>query len=240
MNLKEDCRLFEEQLELSLTGRADADTAARLEAHLADCPDCAALAELRRAITDGRGAEAEDVPEEILRDFWPDLRETLEERRGERRRRPLWPVALAAAALLSLLLNLALLSTLNERGKHEGQLLELLAERETTTRVEPATGRNGGLIARHASMKLGDLLVALESLPPETVILSPDQARHLARHLEAADAIVDRRELQSLLRDDLEAEELRRWLARHPVDPEIQLSPRDLAVLRDTEIRRSF
>lgn len=243
MRIPDDCRRFEEGLERSLAGAIDSDTEAMLETHAGSCPDCASLAELRRTLAARRPADDCEVPDGILDGYWPDLRKAILERRGARQRRRFLPGLLAAAVILSLLLNLVLLSTLSERGRQEDRLLELLAERGEPVRgIDPETrgDRSGGLIARQAGVTLGDLAAALESLPDRMVILRADQAEYLALHLEAADAIVDRRAFGALLADGLEAEELRRWLVRHPIDPEIHLSPKDLAVLRETEIRRSF
>ncbi len=213
MNLQPECRRFEEGLGEVLVGETSVAESTRLAAHEAACPDCAALAALRRDLL-GFPLEEAGVPEVLVGELWPAVRRALRARRRPRRVRS-W---LLAAALISMLLNLALGLSLRAGLTREDRLFALLAaEREIPAPLRLPAG--GGRIGRRLGARAESLRASLSSLPPGTLLFDAETAARLRADLDdmgytGLPAGLDRR-----LADGLDAEDLSWLLEQQRTDP---------------------
>lgn len=190
-----DCQVFEDQLDALARDELPAEAIAQLRGHAERCADCATQLRVQEhLVTPSLGALEAEVPDVWVAGMSERVEAALQAGSPRSRRRPSWVVPAVAAAMVTLLVNVAL--TRNALHRAEARELTLSEQvldqqRRLTALEEPATagptlnsslaGRDGWLrsLNSQGTLTVDELRAVLSGLPGGTTLFTASQSSTL-------------------------------------------------------------
>jgi hypothetical protein len=256
MNNPIDCRIFQDQLERLIQDDLPHEGRELLRRHAAECPECAAILEMKTRLSEKTLGDLEDeVPEFLAEGMWGRVQGAIEPGGIQRPERPRsrfgwgWLIPAQAAAVVLLAVAVGVLAgRLNKIQQREALLAQRISRQEQVMRTRdpqgaaeqeslPAGWSPGPqwerVLADSGGLTLRDVTVFLGSVPRGRLILPPAPAQEIIRRLSYRPPAAVAQALGRInISDGLDAGEALDLLHSYGFDPERRI-PQSL--IRDVE-----
>jgi hypothetical protein len=260
------CQEFHAELDAHLAGSLAQPDAARCARHAETCSECAMALEVRRRLSAEPLADLEArAPSHLVQSLWPRISEHLAGLNSAPapppdRRRSRWTwgrswltPALAATVVLFVFAGGWMFGEIRQLRRQHGEMTARLRQQDLlladyhqqateglATRAMDRIDRAGwgGLLTGGRELTAAELLARLQTLPPETVLLEPDQLQRLLQRLPRWETAWGNKASAAVQAGDaLRASEVIRIIDTLDLPPDLTISRRRLLNLTSLGIR---